>query len=118
MSTSVNAKTPTEPKLISRTSMLILGGFLIGITYAHALQDGLRSYVFLAGAFGLVAYIGLNYIAHMRAKRVAQRRMTERVAKLEQRFDQHLAAESPVVESPVARAAPKSDTPREDSVQA
>lgn len=100
MSISVEAEAPIEErKLISRTSMLILGGFLIGITYAHALNEGLKSYVFLAGAFGLVAYIGLNYIAHLHKKRSTQRAVSRRLAKLERRFDQHLGSDGQHVEA-------------------
>jgi len=78
--------------LISRSSVLIFGGLLIGLTMSNAVYAGVRSQVFLAGAFGVVAYIGLNYVASIRRKRAIQRKHEEEISQLEARVDHHIHA--------------------------
>lgn len=76
--------------LISRSSVLITGGLLIGLTMSNAVHVGIRSQVFLAGAFGVVAYIGLNCVASIRRKKAIQRKHEEKISQLEARVDQHI----------------------------
>jgi hypothetical protein len=76
--------------LISRSSVLIIGGLLIGLTMSNAVHAGIRSQVFLAGAFGVVAYIGLNCVANVRRKKAIERKHEEKLSQLEARVDQHI----------------------------
>lgn len=90
MTTEAFADKPVRP-LISRTSVLILGGFLVGITYAQTIDAGIRSYVLLAGSCGIVAFMGLSCVASYRRKRSAQRASDQLVLRMEQRVEQHLS---------------------------
>lgn len=76
--------------LISRSSVLIVGGLLIGLTMSNAVYAGFRSQVFLAGAFGLVAYIGLTCVANIRRKKAIRRMQEEKISQLEARVDHHI----------------------------
>lgn len=78
--------------LISRSSVLIIGGLLIGLTMSNAVHAGIRSHVFLAGVGGVVAYIGLNCVAAIRRKRAIQKKHNEEISQLEARVDQHIHA--------------------------
>lgn len=78
--------------LISRSTVLIMGGLLIGLTMSNAVYAGIRSHVFLAGLCGVVAFIALNYVAWVRRKRAIQRIHDEKISHLEARVDQHIHA--------------------------
>src|SRR5436305_10723100 len=58
--------------LIGRSSVLILAGFLIGFSLAGAVEDDLlRVQILTCGVVGLIAFIGLHFVARRRAQVVA-----------------------------------------------
>ncbi|HVW02043.1 MAG TPA: hypothetical protein VHB77_16940 [Planctomycetaceae bacterium] len=52
--------------LLSRSTILILSGFLAGIGVAGALEDQLRSWVLATSAVGVCAYFALTVVATRR----------------------------------------------------
>jgi hypothetical protein len=62
MALSSQSATP----LLSRSTILILSGFLAGIGVAGALEDQLRSWVLATSAVGVCAYFSLTVIANRR----------------------------------------------------
>lgn len=89
---SSNSDDAAARPLISRSTVYIIGGLLIGLTLGNAVQLELRSYVFLAGACGIIAYLGLTCVASIRRRRASERRQHERISQLEARVDHHIHA--------------------------
>ena len=83
-----------EPPLISRSSILILGGILIGVTWSEAFGNGLHSIrfmTFMAALVALLAYIAFDLLGRQRRARAAHQ---EAIQRLEQRVDRHLVEET------------------------
>ena len=58
--------------IVSRSSVFILAGFLIGFSLSNAVEDGLlKTQIFVCGVVGLIAFIGLHFVARRRAQVIA-----------------------------------------------
>ena len=92
MSSNVKVDPAVESSgpLLSRSSILIISGLLLGITSAEAIDSGVRSSAFFAGACGLVAFCALEYVGRMRRSMVRRQAEREAITKHEQRIDQHI----------------------------
>lgn len=88
-----------QAPLISRSSILILGGVLIGFTCSEGFGSGLSSAKFLtcvAAMFGLVAFIALDLVGYQRRMRSERLLHQKAIEKMEQRVERHLMEESRV----------------------
>ena len=55
--------------LVSRSSVFILAGFLIGFSLSGSVQDGpLRTQILICGVVGLISFVGLHFVARRRAQ--------------------------------------------------
>jgi uncharacterized membrane protein YdjX (TVP38/TMEM64 family) len=84
---------PQSP-LISRSSILILGGILFGVTWSEAFANGLdspRFVAFMAALVALLAFVVLNLLGQQRRERVAHQ---EAIQRLEQRVNRHLVEDA------------------------
>lgn len=75
-----------DSRLVTRSTVLILSGWFIGMATGRALAPGTEAYALLVGFAGMVAFLGLEYAAEQRKKRAACRTLAETVEKLEQRI--------------------------------
>jgi hypothetical protein len=58
--------------VVSRSTVLILAGFLIGFSLSGAIEDGLlRTQIFICGIVGMISFIGLDFVARRRAQVIA-----------------------------------------------
>ena len=49
--------------VVSRCTVLILAGFLIGFSLSGAIEDGLlRTQIFICGIVGMISFIGLDFV--------------------------------------------------------
>lgn len=81
-------------RLISRTSILILGGFLCGISWnasMHGELTGIDACVFLMALFAMLAFLGLDMTAWARRQRAVKRAEMRTAQMLEQRMSRHLS---------------------------
>lgn len=76
--------------LLTHSTILILGGFLIGMGAVDMAAAGIRNYVYLAGCFGVVAYIGLAHVARRRAQQALDREDERAAARMECRVSRHV----------------------------
>lgn len=76
--------------LLTHSTILILGGFLIGMGAVDMAAAGIRNYVYLAGSFGIVAYIGLAHVARRRAQQALDREDERAAARMECRVSRHV----------------------------
>lgn len=76
----------SDPRLLTRSTVLILSGWFIGMATGRALAPGTEAYALLVGFTGMVAFLGLEYAAQQRKKRAASDEFAETVEKLEQRI--------------------------------
>ena len=93
---------PQQKPLISRSSILILGGILVGVTWSEAFGAGPGSpkfYTFLAALVAFLAFIALDLVGQQRRARVERQAHQESLAKLEQRVNRHLTEEHLVASS-------------------
>lgn len=77
-------KTDREPQLISHSTILILSGFLVGMTIGKIVSDELSPYVMLTGVLGFFAFFVFDLSAARRAEatlRHERNLMEERLAK-------------------------------------
>ena len=94
MSTKSPTDAPQQAPLISRSSILILGGVLIGLSCSEGLNHGFGSIsflAFLAALVGLFAFIGLDLAGRRRRARAERLAHQQAVEKIEQRVNRHLA---------------------------
>ena len=71
--------------LVSRASVLILAGFLIGFSLSGSIQDAmLRTQILNCGAVGLISFVGLHFVARRRAQVVADRLRQEKAEQMRQ----------------------------------
>lgn len=86
MATVRRPKATEERALISTTSILILSGFLIGVTVGKLVADDLSPYVLACGLAGLLAYIALDIAATRREEEAAE----EEIRYMHGRLDRHV----------------------------
>jgi len=96
MTTTSPTDAPQQPPLISRSSILILGGVLIGLGCSEGFNGGFGSTGFLAilaALVGLFAFIGLDFVGRQRRARAERLAQEQALEKLEQRVNRHLTEE-------------------------
>jgi hypothetical protein len=76
----------TERPLISNATILILSGFLIGLTVGKFVAEDLSPYVLACGLSGFLAFIALELAAERRANE-ANRREQQSIAR---RLERHV----------------------------
>jgi hypothetical protein len=81
----------TETRLLTRSTVLILSGWFIGMATGRALPPGTEAYALLVGFTGMVAFLGLEYAAYQRKKLAASENFAETVEKLERRLPHEAA---------------------------
>jgi hypothetical protein len=94
MTSEPSTDAPRQKLLISRSSILILGGVLMGLSCSEAFNRGLGStscLALLAALVGLFAFIAFDFIGRQRRAQVEHQQAVE---KLEQRVSRHLCDES------------------------
>jgi hypothetical protein len=77
--------------ILTHSTILILGGFLIGMGAVDMAAAGIRNYVYLAGSFGVVAYIGLAHVARRRGQQAIVREEERAAARMECRVSRHVS---------------------------
>lgn len=85
------AKTSQRPAtgpLISRTTVLIMGALLIGLTVGNVVRADLQMQAFAAGAVGIIAFLGFTWIGSLKHRRHRRKIVSE----LEARVDHHIHA--------------------------
>ena len=81
--------------LVSRTTILILSAFLIGLFAGRTTDPDLRMLLYLTGAAGLVSYVGLGHLARRRRERSQQRALKKAAERLETRVSRHVPRHIP-----------------------
>ena len=89
---TVKSDLPQDRPLISNATILILSGFLIGLTVGKIVAEDLSPYTLSCGLAGLVSYIALEHVA---ARRRAEEEFVER-AQNEDRLEKHVLSLSSV----------------------
>lgn len=84
--------------LVSRSTILILSGFLIGSVLRDYTETRLERNILFAGLVGVVAYIGLVFGAYSHGKRKRRVAIEKAASDMENRIERHLS------ETPVAPA--------------
>lgn len=75
-----------ESHLVSTSTILILSGFLIGLTVGKTVADSLSPYVLDCGLAGLLAFIALEFAGTRREEEEAQ----EEQVQIQSRLDRHV----------------------------
>lgn len=57
-------KSSAQPRLVSRSTILILSGWLIGAATTRLLPAEIEQFVTLVGLLGLIAFTGLESSSH------------------------------------------------------
>jgi hypothetical protein len=92
MSAARRPKPTDERPLISTSSILILSGFLIGVTVGKIVAEDLSPYVLACGLSGFLAYIALDIAATRREEEAA----AEDIRHVHGRLDRHVMSMTPV----------------------
>ena len=87
-----SAQFRNDTRILTRSTVLILSGWFIGMATGRALPPGTESYALLVGFVGMLAFLGLEYSAQQRRKAAASESFAEIVEKLEQRLPHEVAA--------------------------
>ena len=80
-----------DSRLVTRSTVLILSGWFIGMATGRALPPGTEVSALLVGFTGMVAFLGLEYAAQQRKKRAASEALAETFERLEQRIPHETA---------------------------
>ena len=78
----------SQPRLITRSTILILSGWFVGAATGRAVPNGTEHLALLVGVTGLLAFVGLEYAAFQRKKCAAALDLAEVAEKLEHRVRQ------------------------------
>lgn len=81
-----------KPELISNSTILILSGFLIGLTVGKIVNESLSPYVLSCGLSGFLAFIALEFTGSQREEKAAH---DEQVA-VQNRLDRHVMSLSSI----------------------
>lgn len=87
-----SAQFRNDTRILTRSTVLILSGWFIGMATGRALPAGTESYALLVGFTGMLAFLALEYSAQQRRKTAASESFAEIVEKLEQRLPHEVAA--------------------------
>lgn len=90
---SFTTKPHYQTQLVSRTSILIIGAFLLGTTGNEVVShgaSGLKYVAFLFAVFGMIAYIGLTAIHRRRCRQAQQLAEEAAAAKMDNRVQRTL----------------------------
>jgi hypothetical protein len=82
----------SDPRLLTRSTVLILSGWFIGMATGRALPSGTETGALMVGFTGMLAFLGLEYAAQQRRKMAASESFAEVVEKLEQRLPHEVAS--------------------------
>ncbi|HUG90072.1 MAG TPA: hypothetical protein VML55_04510 [Planctomycetaceae bacterium] len=80
--------------IFTHNTILILGGFLIGMAAVDMAAAEFRNYLYLAGSFGVVAWIGLAEVARRRRQQAASRAEELGASRMRGRVDRPVVLES------------------------
>ncbi len=89
----MNSKPPLR-SVISRTTILILGAFLIGLTANDVLghgEGGFKLYVYISAVIGVLSFIGLDALARRREFKRTSQKLEAAVERMEQRVERHVS---------------------------
>ena len=75
-----------DSRLLTRSTVLILSGWFIGMATGRALTPGTEAYALLVGFTGMLSFLGLEYAAQQRKRQAASETLVETFEKLEQRL--------------------------------
>lgn len=81
-----------KPELISNSTILILSGFLIGLTVGNIVSDSLSPYVLSCGLSGFLAFIALEFTGTQRDEQAAH----EEQVQVQSRLDRHVMSLSSI----------------------
>ncbi len=100
---------PTDERpLISTTSILILSGFLIGVTVGKIVAEDLSPYVLACGLSGFLAYIALDVAATRREEDAA----AEEIRFVQGRLDRHVnSMNTPAPQQPLTSRVDEENLP-------
>jgi len=79
-------KSRAKPGLISRSTIFILSGVLIGLGFGGGYSPSFHYSGLMAGWVGLIAYIALDWVARRRKKAATQRKLERKTSALESRI--------------------------------
>ena len=80
--------------ILSHCTILILGGFLIGMGAVDMAAAEIRNQVYLAGSFGVIAYVGLACVARRRRQQAAGQAGELAASRMQTRFSRHVVTGS------------------------
>lgn len=83
-------KSPKPRFLVSRSTILILSGVLIGLGFGNGFTPSFQYLGPGAGWVGLISYVGLEMLARHRRERAAQRKMERTATTLASRIYRHI----------------------------
>lgn len=93
MQTATNERslTPPRPALpLSRSTILILSGVLIGMGVSYGVTPDTQLYGFVAGIIGLFAFLGLDSHTRHQEQRAVQRAIDQATCVIENRLCRHI----------------------------
>jgi len=82
----------TSDSLLSTSTILILSGFLIGVTVGKLAADELSPYFLSCGLAGFLTFIALDIAAQRRVEESAN----EEKRQMEERLDKHVLSQSSI----------------------
>lgn len=87
---SIDRNDPSSGPLLSASTILILSGFLIGLTIGKIVAADLSPYILACGLSGFLAFIAFDTAAH---RRELQRQLAEKEV-MERRLEKHMLSVS------------------------
>lgn len=81
-----------KPEIISNSTILILSGFLIGLTVGKIVSESLSPYVLSCGLSGFLAFIALEFTGTQRDEQAAH----EGQVQVQTRLDRHVMSLSSI----------------------
>ena len=95
MTTNKTKQQKRRPKsLLSQSAILILSGYLVGVSSGQIANPALQFSIHAAGMIGLIAYIGLGHLSRIRSEREADA-LEQAIDRLELRIDRHVHSSRP-----------------------
>lgn len=85
------AKSAQGRTLISADSILILSVFLFGTMFQRVVDPRMERNIMFAGTVGIIAYLGLAYMARRRSAYLHRRSIERATSELEMRIDRHIS---------------------------